>query len=270
VVVLLLTRADEAQGTPSGYNQGMDSSAADHLEPEARLDELSTALDDLHDELATEEPIEAVLQRLVETAVVAIPGADVVSVTVVSGTKPSTVAATDQAVLDIDRDQYAAGEGPCLEAAELRRPVRVDVAGARERWPAFAAAAERAGVRSYLSAPLLLNTGTEELVGAMNIYGYEVGAFTNFDEALIRLFTTAASGAISNARRAARCRELTEQLGRALVSHAEIDQAKGALMAIHGISADEAFTRLVRQSQTTNTKLINIARELLASLRTPA
>ena len=245
----------------------MNSSTADRIKPQARLDELSTTLDDLHDELAAEERIEVVLQRLVDTAVIVIPGADVVSVTIVSGTKPSTVAATDEAVLDIDRDQYATGEGPCLEAAELRRPVRVDVAGAHERWPAFAVAAERAGVQAYLSVPLLLDTGTEELVGAMNIYGYQAGAFTGFDEALIRLFTTAASGAISNSRRAARSRELTEQLRRAVVSHAEIDQAKGALMAIHGISAEEAFARLVRRSQTTNTKLIEIARELLASLR---
>jgi GAF domain-containing protein len=240
---------------------------ADRIKPQARLDELSTTLDDLHDELAAGERIEAVLQRLVDTAVVAIPGADVVSVTIVSGTRPSTVAATDEAVLDIDRDQYATGEGPCLEAAELRRPVRVDVAGAHERWPAFAVAAERAGVQAYLSAPLLLDTGTEELVGAMNIYGYQAGAFTDFDQSLLRLFTTAASGAISNARRAVRSRELTEQLRRALISHAEIDQAKGALMAVHGISADEAFARLVRRSQTTNTKLIEVARELLASLR---
>jgi GAF domain-containing protein len=108
-----------------------------------------------------------------------------------------------------------------------------------------------------------------ELVGAMNIYGYQAGAFTDFDQSLLRLFTTAASGSISNARRAVRSRQLTEQLRRALISHAEIDQAKGALTAIHGISADEAFARLVRRSQTTNTKLIEVARELLASLRAP-
>lgn len=249
------------------YNRCVSASTTNRLGPPARLDELSTTLEALEQELAAEESIEVVLQRLVDTAVVALPGADVVSVTVVSGTQPSTVAATDQAVLDIDRDQYAAGEGPCLEAAAKGKPVRVDVDGAHQRWPAFAAAATRAGVRAYLSAPLTVSSGVEELVGAMNIYGYQPGAFTEYDEALLRLFTTAASVAISNVRRAQRAAQLADQLRTALTSRATVDQAKGALMAIHGISADEAFSQLVERSQRTNVKLIEVARELLATLR---
>jgi AmiR/NasT family two-component response regulator len=53
----------------------------------------------------------------------------------------------------------------------------------------------------------------------------------------------------------------------ALASRAEIEQAKGVLMAVHGITAEEAFGKLVTQSQHTNTKLIVVARKLLESLR---
>jgi len=51
----------------------------------------------------------------------------------------------------------------------------------------------------------------------------------------------------------------------ALVSRAEIDQAKGMLMAVHGLTAEQAFGRLVELSQNTNTKLHEVARNLMAS-----
>jgi GAF domain-containing protein len=234
----------------------------------ARLDEASLALEDLHGVLSEEEPIEEVLQRLVETALRLISGADAVSITVVAGERPRTAAASDDKVIAIDSDQYAAGQGPCLEAARTRRPVRVGVDTARAKWPEFAAAAERAGVRAYLSAPLVVDDDSGEVVGALNVYGFDSGAFDPFDEALLRLFTTAASASITNSSRYARSRSLAENLERALVSRATIDQAKGVLMAVHGISEDEAFQRLVEQSQNSNTKLNQVARNLLDSVRT--
>jgi AmiR/NasT family two-component response regulator len=46
-----------------------------------------------------------------------------------------------------------------------------------------------------------------------------------------------------------------------------IDQAKGVLMAVHGVDADGAFAMLVETSQRTNTKVRVVAEELLASVR---
>lgn len=235
----------------------------------AQLDEASVALEDLHAVLAGESSISDALAALAESVVRMIVDADVVSVTIVEPDGAYTAAATDDKVVAIDVDQYAAGDGPCLEAARTRKPVRVSVAGARERWPAFADAAERAGVRAYLSAPLVVSVNDEdELVGALNVYGYEEKAFDPFDEALLRLFTTAASAAITGARRNARSRELIDSLRRALLSRAEIDQAKGVLMAVHGVDADAAFRRLVEESQRTNTRLHDVVKAMLASLRT--
>jgi AmiR/NasT family two-component response regulator len=62
--------------------------------------------------------------------------------------------------------------------------------------------------------------------------------------------------------------ELSENLQTALISRAEIDQAKGALMAIYGIDAEAAFARLVAQSQEHNVRLADGAREFLLTLRT--
>ncbi|MPZ01008.1 MAG: ANTAR domain-containing protein [Actinophytocola sp.] len=233
----------------------------------ARFDAAAGALERLRGLHAVHEPLDAVLHRLAESARDAIDGADAVSVTRLDGDTPRTAAATDERVVEIDEAQYAVGDGPCLEAARTKQPVRTQVRGARERWPDFAAAAERLGVRSYLSAPLLIDEENDgELVGALDVYGGEDGAFDPLDTALLRMLTLAASAVISTWGRLQRARDLIDQLDEALLSRAEIEQAKGVIMALNKISADAAFDRLVRMSQDSNTKLRDLSRQLLASL----
>ncbi|MEV0677598.1 GAF and ANTAR domain-containing protein [Actinosynnema sp. NPDC050436] len=234
--------------------------------PASLLDEASEALEELAGVLADEQSLDDVLQQLAESASRVIPDAENVSVTVVGADGASTVAATDRKVVAIDAAQYSAGDGPCLEATRTQRPVRLAVEGGRERWPQFAAAAEEAGVRAYLSAPLLVEGGT---LGSLNLYSSDESAFDPFDEALLRLFTTASAAAITGFRRYERSRVLVANLERALLSRSEIDQAKGVLMAAHGIGEAEAFQRLVEESQTHNTKLRVVARNLLDSVRRP-
>ena len=239
----------------------------DEHAPAALLDEASEALEELAGVLADDQSLESVLQQLSESAARVIPEAENVGVTVLTPDGPITAAATDHKVVSVDADQYAAGDGPCLEATRLRKPVRVSVHEGRERWPDFAIAAERAGVRAYLSVPIVL--AEEDVLGALNIYSSDEHAFDPFDEALLRLFVTAASTAITAFRRYERSRSLVEHLQQALVSRGDIDQAKGVLMGAYGITADEAFARLVTESQQHNTKLREVARNLLASVRRP-
>ncbi|MCM6773155.1 PAS and ANTAR domain-containing protein [Nocardia sp. CDC159] len=49
-------------------------------------------------------------------------------------------------------------------------------------------------------------------------------------------------------------------------ARAEIEQAKGVLMRMYKVSADQAFRVLVWRSQETNTKLRDLAQQLLADL----
>ncbi|WP_158842143.1 ANTAR domain-containing response regulator [Saccharothrix deserti] len=234
--------------------------------PASLLDEASEALEELASVLAGGQTLNEALQQLAESASRVIPDAENVSVTVVGPDGASTAAATDEKVIAIDKDQYDAGNGPCLMAARIQRPVRATAEGGREKWPEFAAAAERAGVRTYLSAPIVVE---DQVVGALNLYSSQESAFDPFDEALLRLFVTAASTSITGFRRYERSRRLVEHLQHALSSRAEIDQAKGVLMAAHGVDAEEAFARLVTESQQRNTKLRDVARNLLDSVRRP-
>ncbi|BCI55952.1 hypothetical protein NIIDNTM18_52300 [Mycolicibacterium litorale] len=59
---------------------------------------------------------------------------------------------------------------------------------------------------------------------------------------------------------------LDEQLPGLFESRAVIEQAKGALMVIYRISADQAFRVLQWRSQETNTKLRSLAAQLVAEI----
>jgi GAF domain-containing protein len=206
------------------------------------------------------------LDQLAGTTTRVIPAASAATVTVLrdGGLTAYTATATDEAAVAIDLEQYTAGDGPCLTAARGRRPVRTGAEEARERWPAFAESAARAGMRSFLSAPLLLDDGP--LLGSLNLYGGAPEAFGVLDEVLVTLLASAASATIVQARRYLRTQERVDEITAALTSRAEIDQAKGVLMAQHAITAERAFQMLVLRSQHTNTKLRDVARDLLKSV----
>ena len=232
----------------------------------SRVDEVTAALTDLAEVLLEDDDLGRALQRSVEMLVRAVPGADLASVSVLRGDAAETVASSSERVWAIDSDQYAAGDGPCLEAARTGEVVRTGVEGARRRWPQFARSARAAGVESYLACPLLID---EKFGGSLNLYSEQPPGFADFDVALLRLYATAARAAIGNARRYARARNMASQLERALESRAVIDQAIGVLMARRQMTAAEAFAELSRQSQDTNVKLRDIAAELISGLSTP-
>ncbi|MGI5498893.1 ANTAR domain-containing response regulator [Lentzea sp. CA-135723] len=237
-------------------------------DPLDRLDEATEALAELHDAFTGEESLDDALQRVAETAARALPDADAVTVSVVTDTRPHTAAATDRDLVELDQQQYDSGRGPCLESAHALKPIRAVIGEHRESWPEFETAAEKAGVRAYLSVPVIIpasDNAEERHIGTLNLYSYTATAFDPFDEGLMRLFTTAASATITSAQRWRHSQNQVSHLERALASRAVIEQAKGVLMAVHSCTADEAFSMLVEQSQRANTKLREVAATLLES-----
>ena len=59
--------------------------------------------------------------------------------------------------------------------------------------------------------------------------------------------------------------QLVEQLRRAMETRPVIDRAHGVLMAAHGCTPDEAWAVLKAASQNTNTKLHEVAGEVVDS-----
>jgi GAF domain-containing protein len=228
-----------------------------------KVDDVTSALDHLADVLDQEDDLPSILRRVCQQAVHAIGEADMASVSLSRDGEPETAAVTDDRAVEIDKAQYTAGQGPCLHAASTRQVVRVTVAGVRERWPDFADAAGQAMVASYLSAPLVID---EEYSGSLNLYGTQPHGFGELDAALLELYTAAAEAALRGARRYLRAREHTGQLRTALSSRAVIDQAKGIIMAARQVTADEAFTIMVEQSQRQNVKLRDLAQRFITDV----
>jgi transcriptional regulator with GAF, ATPase, and Fis domain len=240
----------------------MDENLLDERDAARRVDDVTTALERLAGAFEEEEELSVVLQRVCQQVVHAVPDAEIASITLLRDGDPYTATATGDSAHRIDQAQYDAGQGPCLEAARTGELQRVKVAEAAQQWPEFAAAASESAVLGYLSAPLFVD---REYHGSLNLYDTGGNSFGALDAALLELYTTAAEAALRSARRHQAARETMAQLSSALTSRAVIDQAKGILMALHRIPADDAFELLVKASQEQNVKLREVAEDFVTS-----
>src|SRR6185312_16318390 len=116
---------------------------------------------------AAEVRLNRLLNLILETAVEAL-GFSAATVTACHGDDVSTVAATDQRLVDLDDAQYAGG-GPCVQTLDDPTPILLqDAARSDQRWEHFAHTAAHLGVRTSLS--LHVPTDTDDLAASLNLY----------------------------------------------------------------------------------------------------
>lgn len=124
-----------------------------------------------------------------------------------------------------------------------------------DRWPNFAAAAVDRGVRSLLSFRLFVRRGN---LGALNLYGGETNVFDDESILIGEVLAQHASVALARLNSEARFQK-------ALDSRDIIGQAKGLLMQRNGVDGLHAFRMLLKVSQESHTKLVDVARWLVDS-----
>jgi len=258
---ILAAPADEA--TEQAADLVIAAADEDKLTP-AKLGQLLVSVGRT---VSDEDDLLTLLQRVVEIAHDAIDGADSTSLTIDLGGRTYTAVHTDDRTLRVDSEQYDAGDGPCLEASRTGTVVLVNADDPEDRWPRFTAAAREEEILSFLAAPLI--TG-EQSLGSFNLYGRARSAFDTLDAEILELLTTTVSRTLGDFARFKSARDVADSIQRALQTRAPIEQAKGILMALHGVDADEAFDLLRRESQATNTRLHTVATELVTRLSTPA
>jgi GAF domain-containing protein len=205
----------------------------------------------------SEADLNTVLSRVAELARDVIPGADQVSVTLMSGSVAETAVYTGDLALALDEKQYDAGYGPCMDAAQATAVFVISDMATETRWPAFSANASAQGVRSSLSVGMPVE---DSVAGALNIYSLKPGAFDDRAVDVARNFAEYAGVALGNASLYSRTAALADQMAEAMHSRAVIEQAKGILMAQQRVTADAAFDIMVRASQVSNRKLRDIAK----------
>jgi transcriptional regulator with GAF, ATPase, and Fis domain len=233
----------------------------DSVESGDLITEVADALEALTAVLDSTTHKETVLQAVAEQVVEVVPNADMASITILDEAGPYTVSSTDPRAWRIDHAQYVEGEGPCLRAARTGELVRVEVSQAARSWPVFARVSAELGVGSFLAAPLTVDRHT---AGAVNLFCFGADGFGQVDAQFLRLYTLVAQSAMVSVGRTRVAEEQVAQLREAIASRAVIEQAKGILMAVRGLSEDQAFQALVVQSQKDNVKLRTVAREFVA------
>jgi transcriptional regulator with GAF, ATPase, and Fis domain len=239
---------DERDNGRGGQGQPSSSYSGD-----AAPDDLARTLSDLARSLQNEDSIENTLGGIVTAAVQTVPGAQYAGLTVVEARRTvNSPAATDDVVREVDRAQYDTGQGPCLSAVYERQTVRLSDMACEDRWPDFTRRALELGIRSMLSFQLYV---VEDNLGALNLYSTDADAFDDESEHVGLLFAAHAAVAMAAARK-------ERNLVRAISMRDLIGQAKGILMERHKLTDDQAFALLVRASQRTNVKLVDIARRL--------
>lgn len=200
-----------------------------------------------------------------EFAAHAIPGVDGAGVALLqpehATPRVQTCVATAEFVDGIETAQHAKlHEGPCITCMESRRVTVSGSLGSDARWPHFGGKVARMGVHSALSLPLVVG---DEAIGAINAYARGRDAFGEHAIALGARFAASAAVSMYNAQVLACAQERTENLQKALAARAVIDQAIGIVRSRSGATAEEAFERLKKLSQTENIKLAVVAQRLV-------
>ena len=165
-----------------------------------------------------------------------------VGISVMSPHATVTVLATSSAGSDVlEQLQFTLGEGPCLDAYALGRPVLTpDLAEAAVRqWPGYAPALQEHGVRAVFAFPLQLGGAR---LGAMDVYREHTGplAAPLVQQALA--FAEAAMSAVLAAQEDAGRDESV--LGAAMDDSFLVYQAQGMVRVQLGVSLAEAMCRL--------------------------
>jgi len=211
---------------------------------------------------ADTDVIDGALRMVVALARATVGGADGVSVSLRRHGRLSTVAASDQTILDMDADQYATGEGPCVSASVEGHWFHIESLDDETRWPAFVPRAKELGINAVLSSPLMTE---ERPIGALNIYSRTAAAFAPKDQELASIFATEASVILRDAGAAVTDDELSTRLQEALIARGVIALAQGVIMEREGVTTDEAFASLRRYSHQSNRPLQERAAEIVAS-----
>ena len=179
------------------------------------------------------------------------------------GSPPFPVAASSAALARVEELQFVLGEGPCIDAYALRRPVLVPDLGTTEAvttWPGYTPAARDCGVRAVFAFPM--QRGAARL-GAMDVYRDHAGGVS--PKMLFRALTFAEVALQQLMLHADTPGHGPVDLLDDLDGHRfEVYQAQGMLMAQLRVGAEQALSRLRAYSYAHERRVVDVARDIIA------
>jgi hypothetical protein len=160
--------------------------------------------------------------------------------------------------------QLSSGRGPLTEAMAGGGPVSCPDTLTEDRWPEFAAAALRMGIRSCV-----VLTYRGQAVVALSLYGLRPRSIDPDQIQLAELLVAYGGALVGAVADYGNTRRLADQLRDAANSRAIVDQAKGILMHALGCSADDALDRVRQVSQRTNLRATDVAQRIIDAHASP-
>lgn len=171
------------------------------------------------------------------------------------------VASTSEASTLVETMQLDARSGPCWTSFTTAAPVSLpDVDVDRERWPEFVEVARQQGFRSAHAVPLRLR-GT--VIGTLNLLRNSVGELNGRDVRVAQALADVATIGILQERTLRESAVVQQQLQGALDTRVVIEQAKGVVAHVRGVSTDEAFVLIRRHARENRLKLAEVASQLV-------
>jgi GAF domain-containing protein len=225
--------------------------------------DLASALTQMAGLVLSRETVDTALELVTSLAATTTVGTLGAAVTVVDEHGKRSKAASDAVTERADALQYEFDEGPCLTAWRTGEVVRVDDTSTDGRWPRWNEAASALGVRSVLSAPLLM---APESIGAMKVYCERPRNYGPHDEHVMRLLAAQAAILLANAQSLREARRLSRRLTAALSGRDAVSQATGVLLARGAVNQEDAFATLAATARSSASPLEEVARALVAAV----
>ena len=177
------------------------------------------------------------------------------------GSEPVVRAASHPDLPELISVQLSSGRGPVLDALAGGGPVSCPDTLAENRWPEYAEAGLRCGVRCSVTLAYLSGTGAVTL----SLFGARPHALESGQLTLAELLTAVGGALMGNAAEYGDARRTALQLSAAAESRALVDQAKGMLMQALGCSAEDALDKMRQISQEQNLRVTDIAQRIIDS-----
>ena len=170
--------------------------------------QLADVLSEFARNLATDFPIQGILDHLVQRIVDILPVTGA-GVTLISPTTtPYDVAASDDAALRFERLQTEVGEGPCLSAYESGRAVVIPDLRASDTFREFGPRAVEAGLGAVFTFPL---RNPEGQLGALDLYRETPGNLTLRDMEAAQTLADVTAAYLANAQARSELQDASEQ-----------------------------------------------------------
>ncbi len=213
---------------------------------------------EMHEADGVDETVDAVVQFALQALNCSYAGVALYT----RGGQPEVPAVTDPVVAEIYQFQMKGEDGPLFATMRDRATVLVRDTTTDTRWPDWAAKVTALGVRSVLDVPLALGDEASPTVGVLGLYSPQPDAFDTDDEAIAHILARHATVALATARH-------EQTMSAAVDARKLVGQAMGILMERYAVDGDRAFAILKRYSQDTNTKLRDVAQQLIDTRKLP-